>query len=337
MAQISKPHTFVDAASMIAGEWNANYDTLYNEVNGNLDNSNVKSGAAITENKFVMDGNYGHKHSGGANGEAINIATLSSSGVHESDIAWFNGSSWALLGTGENNTVLKIGHDSYTKLLLHCDGADASTAFVDDMGKTVTNTTSAQNDTAQFKYGTASALFNGSSDYITVADSDDFNFGTGNFTIDFWVRWYNFTGNQGLVSQYEDDDNYWRIGWNAIGTYIELLFRDGGTTMGSYRFNPDALGIADVWTHLAFVRNGTTALIFKNGVSQTLTTNTAFGSNDVGNITGDLIIGAYITGTTTYRYYNGWIDEVRVSKGIARWTSNFTPYEHKPNLVWATR
>lgn len=80
--------------------------------------------------------------------------------------------------------------DTYTKLLLHCDGTDGSTTFSDNgvTGHTVTANGNAQIDTAQSKFGNASGLFDGTGDYLTIPDHADWNFGTGNFTIDAWIR-----------------------------------------------------------------------------------------------------------------------------------------------------
>src|SRR3990167_5725818 len=85
---------------------------------------------------------------------------------------------WSAIGGGS-------AWDSYTQLLLHCDGVDAATTFTDEIGKAVTANGNAQIDTAQKKFGTASGLFDGTGDYLSLADSDDWNFGAGDFTIDF--------------------------------------------------------------------------------------------------------------------------------------------------------
>src|SRR3990167_4126243 len=78
-----------------------------------------------------------------------------------------------------------------TQLLLHCDGTDASTTFTDSGNTvhTVTANNSAQIDTAQKKFGTASGLFaSATSDNLSVPDHADWDFGTSDFTIDFWFR-----------------------------------------------------------------------------------------------------------------------------------------------------
>ncbi|MDI6787615.1 MAG: hypothetical protein QME51_04520, partial [Planctomycetota bacterium] len=78
--------------------------------------------------------------------------------------------------------------DAYTKALLHFDGTDASTTFIDESGKIWTRYGNAQIDTAQSKFGGASGLFDGAGDYITTPDHNDFNLGSGNFTVDLRVR-----------------------------------------------------------------------------------------------------------------------------------------------------
>ena len=75
--------------------------------------------------------------------------------------------------------------DIYTKSLLHFNGADASTTFTDESGKAWTASGHAQIDTAQSVFGGASGLFDGTDDYIYAADSDDWNLGTLDFTVDF--------------------------------------------------------------------------------------------------------------------------------------------------------
>jgi hypothetical protein len=82
--------------------------------------------------------------------------------------------------------------DSYTKVLLHFDGADATTAFPDDAPTTVAHTWTAagnaQVDTADSKFGGASLLLDGVGDWVTTVDSADFTLGTSDFTIECWYK-----------------------------------------------------------------------------------------------------------------------------------------------------
>lgn len=213
------------------------------------------------------------------------------------------------------------GIDQYTKLLLHCDGPDASTTFTDSgvTGHSVTANGNVQIDTAQSKFGGAAALFDGTGDYLTVPVATDFDFGSGDFTVDFWARRNGAqTGFCGLFIT----DTSGSGGWNL------LLGSSGvaGTTNAPYfADNSQAVALASstvladaTWTHVALIRSGDTLYLFQDG-TQTASVSVAGKSFDYGAAT-VLTIGANST-----LYYNGWIDELRISKGIARWTANFTP------------
>ena len=173
--------------------------------------------------------------------------------------------------------------------------------------------------TAQKEFGTASGVFDGSGSYLSLADSADWNFGTGNFTIDGWVRFTTIGAIQVICGQYEDATNYWFVEIDAANK-LQLKFVDG-TTKGDYIMSSAWSGLAvDTWYHVAFVRSTTTAKIFIGGVSQTLTETTAFSTNDVGDIVSALFIGEQ----NSVGYFQGFIDELRISKGVARWTADFS-------------
>jgi hypothetical protein len=220
------------------------------------------------------------------------------------------------------------GLDFYTKLLLHGDGANASTVITDSsfMANAVTATNATISTTA-YKFGGSSINFNGSSAYCYIADTDDMYFGSGSFTIDLWVYFSSLTNAMAFIGQYQDANNYWYCSkdTNANGNKLNLEFKYGGSVKGSYVMTSAWSGAAaSTWYHIAFVRNATTGLIFINGASQTLTETTAFSTNDVGNITGNIEVGRYNAGS----YFYGYMDEMRVSKGVARWISKFTPPDH---------
>ena len=95
------------------------------------------------------------------------------------------------------NRSVSAAIDSYTKLLIHGDSISDATGktvvangnvSVADAGKPVTANDNAQIDTAQSKFDGTSGLFDGLGDYLTVPDSDDWNFESEDFTIDLWVR-----------------------------------------------------------------------------------------------------------------------------------------------------
>lgn len=191
--------------------------------------------------------------------------------------------------------------------------------------------------TSQKEFGTASMLFDGSGSYASLADSDDWNFGSGDFTIDCWAKWNDHTTSDGLqiiACQKDSGGGEWFIGSLNATTLVILFKNSDGVQIGNYQCNWTPTD--GQWYHLAFERSGATGKIFVNGISQTLREYAAFGTSDVGNLDGDVLIGRY----RTYDYYfNGWIDEFRISRGIARWTENFTPptsayaYPMKENMT----
>src|SRR3989304_6037290 len=224
--------------------------------------------------------------------------------------------------------------DSYTKLLIHGDSiGDATgktvTAYGDvavvNAGKTVTTNGNAQIDTAQGKFGGTSGLFDGSGDYLTVPDSDDWSFGSENFTIDFWVRWNSLpaSGNiqefLGHRTDFNNDVDF-RI-WNDSGTYrLGIIGKSGGIDYINLQ-GAASLSI-NTWYHIAFVRSGSNTTIYLDGTSIA----TVSSSYTYADYTGLLYIADHPDHLfNVNKEFNGWLDELRISKGIARWTSNFTP------------
>ncbi len=205
--------------------------------------------------------------------------------------------------------------DTYTKLLLHTDGSNGSTTFTDSetTPKTVTASGNATQSTAQSKFGGASALFDGTGDYLSLADSADWNFGTGDYTIDFWAYSTALDGLDAPFAIYQDANNEFWIHHYSGGWDIGC--DSGGANIFTLQQGSDTLTY-NTWHHYALVRNGTTVTFYQDGTQLLQQTGV---SGAVGNYTVAPTIGTYAT-----HYWNGYLDEFRVSKGIARWTSNFT-------------
>lgn len=175
-------------------------------------------------------------------------------------------------------------------------------------------------DTGTKKFGAGSAEFYGVDRYLYCADSVDWSFGAGNFSIDFWVNFSSLDYKQGFVGQYQDSDNYWFIGKNADDTLF-MVFKYAGTILGYYTTSTAPTFAASTWYHLEFTRSGSNAFMFVDGTSQNLTATVSFGSSNVGDITGTLDIGYDILDGA---FFTGNLDELRISKGVARHTANFT-------------
>jgi len=218
-----------------------------------------------------------------------------------------------------------LGCDSYSVLLLHMDGSDESTTFTDedcpsDGAHTWTAAGNAQIDTAIKKLGTGSGYFDGSGDYISASDSADWFLGTGDWTIDWWHR--RITANQGTVwGQVIDNNNRFVILVNDTRIYV--LAVNSGTYIIGYS---DSLTITvNTWYHMAVEKYGTgenEMRIYLNGVSQTVTWSDNL---DASFSFPDLAATAYVGYSAAYGVIPAYIDEFRISKGIARYGGNFTP------------
>lgn len=206
--------------------------------------------------------------------------------------------------------------------LLHMDGADASTTFTDVKGHAFTPAGNAQIDTAQSKFGGASGLFDGTGDRITTPASADWDFGTGDFTIEFFVR-FNVLPPAGENNSYSIVGNYgsstagWLVQFRTDAPGARLTFGSSGDTpLDGFTWSPSAA----TWYHTAVTRASGTVRAFADGVQiGSDVTNT----EDISGSTGVLMIGALNFGPI--QHLNGWLDELRITKGVARYTANFTP------------
>jgi hypothetical protein len=219
--------------------------------------------------------------------------------------------------------------DSYTKLLLHCDGTNTSKTVIDSSSSNyvVTAVGTAQLDTSQKKFGTASLLLDGNSDYLTVPDNNDWSLGY-TYTVDTWVRFNSKAGDPDFFSQRKSGVNVVNFYFDSLASNLihAVYIWSGDVTPIAFRcpWNPTV----NTWYHLALVRidNGNAATswrIFIDGVSQTLTLTAGAWNGAYPDVGEYLAIGR--NGDGDSNYLNGWLDEFRISKGIARWTNNFTP------------
>lgn len=198
-------------------------------------------------------------------------------------------------------------------LLLHCDGADTSTTFTDSSNSahTITVANDAQLKTAQKKFGTASGYFDGTADRIYTPSSADFAYGTGDFTWEFWL--------------YATDPNW------ATDASIYLL--DHGTNGGTLVYDSNVLkyynattGVqsmagtisASTWTFISVSRVSGITYVSIDGASPTSFAD----SHNYG--TQAVTFGDVGGGGATNSYF-GYVDDVRITKGVGRYNSSFTP------------
>jgi len=167
-----------------------------------------------------------------------------------------------------------------------------------------------------------SVYFDGTSDYMQVSNSSDFAFGTGDFTVEAWVNYTTFSGSGGQAilsngtSISSGTSGHWYL--TAYGATDLRFGRHGVAQYTSVTSNL----VVDAWNHIAVTRSGTTVRIFVNGVSLTTSdTGGGVGSYDFNNTSGILMIGE----GASFSKASGHIADVRIIKGTAQYTSDFTP------------
>lgn len=173
-------------------------------------------------------------------------------------------------------------------------------------------------DPTQNKLGSASMRFNGQGDRLEIADHEDWTFSEKDFTIDFWIRFAHITENQVLIG-YPDvsPDLSWQIAYEEGYKSLRFSYSIDGDKRIDERFPWSPL--KDNWYHLAVVRKRSNLKLFINGIQISQTHK--IGGFPLHDSTSQLLIGS----NGSEEYFNGWLDEIRISKGKARWTSNFVP------------
>lgn len=218
-----------------------------------------------------------------------------------------------------SNTQAEITFDPYyanVVSLLHFDGADGSTTFTDQTGKTWTAAGNAQIDTAQSQFGGASGLFDGAGDYISTPNHADWDFGSGDFTIECFVR-RNSAALGHVVGKWSTSNRGWVIFIKADGN-AQFSYSTTGSNF------IDAVGTIPIplstWVHVAAVRSGATVTVYVGGV-QAVVHN--IGASTIFNSTRVLEVG--LENSIGYAPFDGWLDELRITKGVARYVTDFTP------------
>ena len=158
-----------------------------------------------------------------------------------------------------------------------------------------------------------SVYFNGSTDYLSVADNAAFAFGTGDFTIEAWI-YPTATAVFPIVSKGVSASTGFAF---ALGTTNKLNFLITTGTSASPTIASTATVLLNVWTHVAVVRSGTTVTMYINGVAD------GTGTYATNLTTASILYVGIARDVTTYG--TGYLSNVRVIKGTALYTTTFTP------------
>tara|TARA_Y100000114_G_scaffold65815_1_gene60335 strand:+ start:1884 stop:3374 length:1491 start_codon:yes stop_codon:yes gene_type:complete len=189
-------------------------------------------------------------------------------------------------------------------------------------GRTVTAYGSAAISSTQSKFGGNSLFLNGSSQYLTIPDYSSFEFGNNNFTIESWI----WTASTSLMVPICKRDGTWQSGvWTIYLNYPsagQITFFNWDYSSSNPIFTATISGgFADsAWHHLVIQRSGNTFTLFFDGTSQATTTS----SHTFGDASDLIQVGRETYQGARY-YYSGYIDDLMILNGYARYSGNFTP------------
>ena len=208
-------------------------------------------------------------------------------------------------------------------LLAPMEGANDSTTFTDysSSPKTITAYGNAKISTAQSKWGDGSGYFDGTGDYLSIGTDTDFDFGSGDLTIEMWFRSADTAASTSLLTR-EWVGSPWTGGFTIqmrygasgpLGIYMADYSTSSPLMVGSTTSHGD-----DNWHHFAWTKSGNVHRLFLDGVQEdTETTSASFASvsKDI-SIASDQTFGG--------RYFTGYIQDLRITRA-ARYVANFTP------------
>ena len=200
---------------------------------------------------------------------------------------------------------------------LHMDGLDNGTVFHDEKGKTVTVYGNTKTVTSNKKFGISSAYFDGTGAYnLSLPQSSDFDFGYSDFTIECWVNPSNTNYQFVLGNDVNDANGYMMIGINVPVNGVQAVAVGRTTIAWPLQFGSGSNFPINTFTHLAICKSGTSNRCFINGVQLGATI-----TDSTGWVFRLLCVGYQSGGSSI----TGYIDDLRITKGIARYTTNFTP------------
>ena len=200
---------------------------------------------------------------------------------------------------------------SNVSLHLKMDGANGSTTFTDSNPNAlaVTAVGNAQISTTQSKYNGSAGYFDGTGDYLSIAANAAIDLSSSDFAIEFWVRPAPKTNAVDAVFGYGNyacmfyhDGTNWTLEMSSTGSSNQLVITCAVTL--------------NTWQHIAIVRNGSSIVVYKDGVSSA-----------TGTFTGAVTTNARILrigDNGNSQNINGYIDNFKITKGVARYTSAFT-------------
>jgi len=264
------------------------------------------SGYSIRVGQFYWSGDYNFY--AGFNGYISNLRIVKGTTVYTGAFTPPTAPLTATQSSGANISAINGG----TVVLLNA----TNSGIFDATGRNDLITVGdARVSTSVTKYGSGAMYFDGTGDYLTMPASPNFMMGTGDYTVEFWMYQTNAANQQVMLE-------VGRLAATAspgfqFDTINGPLTVYYGSAIGTALSSGITLTI-NTWYHIALTRQSGSTKLFINGTQggSTVTDNTSY-------TTGAVWIGATAGGASAY--YFGYIDDLRITKGIARYTTTFTP------------
>lgn len=243
------------------------------------------------------------------------------------ELRFYRRDTGALLGKTYSSTSADTGDTHYEQvsILLHFDGTDGSTSFVDSSPRVKTPTAhgSAIISTDYSKFGSGALRLNGTG-YVSVPASNDFKFGAGDFSVELSCKpdASSLTGDKFLLAQ-QSSDGVWSTANSGIELYLNngvlrARFHYGGSAVSLGAVTPlQSTGFHEIYIG----RSGDILYIGVDGVLNS----TSIGTTTLNDVDVPLVIGRLGDVNSSQFYFSGRIDELRITKGVARHTENYVP------------
>jgi len=225
---------------------------------------------------------------------------------------------------GLDNSATTNSPGAVPALLMHFDGSDASTTMTDSSpySHSCTAQDNAQIDTAQYKFGGAALLLDGTNDRVSVADDSSLDIGSNNFTLAGWVRFNGSpSGDATFIAKWRLASGQREFRFYYENSSSELKMQLSTTGSNEVTVSESWSPSGDTWYHVAASRTGGKIHLFVDGTQLGSGTSNSSTVNNAGHA----VTFGCADNAGPVAALNGWLDEWIFLNGTGIYSSNFTP------------
>jgi hypothetical protein len=290
------------------------------QPNGSITGSLLGTASYAVTSSYAMNGG-----SGGGSTPVVSVASLNNQTIlynfSSSQEATITGltltnNNWGINVVEEWNSGSGDIYYPSCSLLMHFSGSNNSTTFIDNSPNnlTITSNNGAKITSSISKFGGTSGFFDGTNDYLVSQTTPMLTFGTNDLTVELWI--YQTVSSVSAYKALVIDNVYGSVGGWALYSYNnQLNLYKGSAGGGAEIISPSGTLTLNSWNHVVWTRASGNNRIFINGtqVGTTVSDSTNYTSSAI-------YVGSNKFGTLNFA---GYIDELRITKGVARYTASF--------------